>query len=126
MPIDVVFYWPDHSKKSPFTSDFKRDISRFVVKLEEITEIPMKVTLRMIPAMLLPHGSDQFAYGHCYYDSDPIVIHVAASQDTPIDHLRNTIAHEIVHVEQVRDKRKVTERGVAVRARNLVRKAMED
>lgn len=126
MPIDAFFYWPEHSKKNPFTTEFKKGILRFVAGLESVTDIPMKVTVRFIPAMLLPHGSDDFAYGHCYYEADPIVVHVAADMDTPVESIYDTIAHEIVHVEQVRDGREITERGVKVRARNLVRKVLEE
>lgn len=126
MPIDAFFYWPETAKKNPFTTEFKSGILRFVAGLENATDIPMKVTVRFISAMLLPHGSDEFAYGHCYYESDPIVIHVAADMNTPVEGIYDTIAHEIVHVEQVRDGRAITERGVKVRARNLVKRVLEE
>jgi len=126
MPIEVVFYWPEDVKKNPFPKSFKNGLCEFVDRLEKITDIPMKVVLKVVPAMLLPNGHKGWAFGLCHYEEDPIIIHVAAHVDADLDTLRDTICHEVVHVEQVRDGRKITERGVKVRARNLVRKVLEN
>lgn len=126
MPVSVWFYWPEDAKRNPFTKQFKQGVYRFVDRLVEVTDIPMEVTLKMIPAMLLPDGHSGFALGHCYHTETPIVIHIAAHVEGQLASLYDTIAHEIAHVEQVRDGKPVTERGVKVRARNLVRKVLEE
>lgn len=125
MPIEVLFYWPEEVKKNPFPKRFKESVCRFVDRLEELTDIPAKVVMKIVPAMLLPNGHKGWAYGLCHYEEDPIVIHIAAHVDGDSSVLMDTICHEIVHVEQIRDGRAITERGVKVRARNLVRRVLE-
>lgn len=125
MPIEVVFFRPEHAAKDPFTKEYKSTVRRFVAGLEEIVHVPMKVKIDVLPSMVFPDEKNTFAVGYCHHDPKPIVVKVAGHPDIPFEHVADTICHEIVHVEQVRDGREVTERGVKVRARNLVRKVME-
>lgn len=86
------------------------EVVRFIRWLETI--IPIKHHVTIVRTTRL--------YGYCdareKENYDPVII--AVDDDAVLV----TIAHELCHYEQWRDRRKMTERGVEQRAKALVRR----
>lgn len=125
MPLNVVFCNHESAKSNLFSREYRTAVTRFIAGLEGIVEIDRRVDVLILPAAFLTSDHKNFADGHCYHFTNPIVIHIAGLCGKGLEDVYHTICHEIVHVEQARDGRKITERGVKVRARNLVRKVLE-
>lgn len=108
----------------------------FLRRLEGVTEIQHYVRVRLVPvAVVYVDGCERgFGVFVNFPRRLPIIYigtgyrelkkHVGMTEDEFEEHLRHNLAHEVAHYEQWRDGKKLQERGVNVRATNLVRLAM--
>jgi len=104
----------------------------FCERIEQVLDIPHELRLIPIDAPFLN-------LDHCGY---PVIASFCATSSRPnelseapymlvctdyddFEEIKDSIAHELVHYEQWRDGKSFTERGVAVRSRNIL-KLMED
>jgi hypothetical protein len=105
-------------------------IRRFLKSVAGVTEIRHWLPVSLVPAPTLqaPDG----ALGFAVFVVDPKGARILVAGENPfedcperefIESTLHNVAHEIAHYEQWRDGRKVQERGVNLRATNLLRKA---
>jgi len=108
-----------------------REAQRFAAKVAHVVRIEHPLMVEVVPAEVLTDGHKGYGFGLFYFDklSIPSIalagdlrsIVTECGKSEALGHLRQTFAHELAHYEQWRDGRKVQERGVEVRARNIVR-----
>lgn len=111
---------------APIPRNVRRVVTRLCQELQRATSVPHEVEVIVVPAPAVsrPDGACGFggfapADGRIYLAGQrPPDVSSAAWQDL----VAETLCHELAHYEQWRDGRELTERGVAVRARNLLAK----
>lgn len=104
-------------------------------KLQKISEVKHYLRIEIIPDEKIIHPCGELA-GIFYRDrrNRPRIIIAAGIVDfwkqygfdsyrDAVEAINDTLCHEWVHYEQYRDKKPVIERGVSVRARNLLKHA---
>ena len=95
--------------------------------LNGIVAFDRRVPVRLAPAPVVTDSRGGYGFGAWDHEKWTIWIGGVRPPDVPLDDwldsLPETLAHEVVHYEQSRDGRRLTERGVAVRSRNLLRQA---
>lgn len=111
---------------------FLRGVSRevrtavraFVNRVEQAVRFEHEVPIVVVPAPVISVERDAAFGGFCHQEGKVrIIIGGAVHEDYKLPEIINTVAHELVHYEQWRDGRELGERGVAVRARNIVKQA---
>lgn len=108
-----------------WTRNFVQSVCR---KMESITDIRHDVLVYVVPSTAVTFNNTGCGFGcftHRVKGKPAIILAGRRLPEIPVaewvDHLTDTIIHEIVHYEQFRDEKPITERGVAVRIKNLIR-----
>ena len=103
----------------------------FAAPAEQVLRVDHAILIDVVPAQKLTDPRGKLAVGIFYFDrhGEP-TISLAGDlrksverwgQDRALGEFVHTFAHELAHYEQWRDGRIVQERGVEVRARNIVK-----
>ena len=90
------------------TGDKHHEAALFLLWLQTVTDIRHEVVIELTANQI---------HGICYVPDSPPTPYILAVIDGG---LIDTLAHEMVHYEQWRDGRELTERGVKKRAAALV------
>lgn len=115
---------------APIPWPVRRRLGRLMARLPELTEIPHQLPVTIVPAPGIKAG-EGYGFGAFARDGQEIGIWIAGNplgvmpMDEFVELAASTLAHELVHYEQWRDGRQLSERGVEVRTRNLLRRADE-
>lgn len=109
----------------------KRHIRVMVDMVKGHIKLNHPLTVRVVPAQVIGTQEVGFGFGLFEYDKKgkDLTIMLSGHQlpdlqyDEWIEMIMEALCHELAHYEQFRDGKKVQERGVRVRARNLMKKA---
>jgi len=123
--------------RKPITPDVRGRLVLLLSNLNEtrLIQVPHFLPVHVVPAPAVSDGEGGYGFAAFAWRPTPRVFlagdvkEIAAG--TSMDHqealemLEESFIHELVHYEQWRDGRKIQERGVAVRTRNIHRKIKE-
>jgi hypothetical protein len=111
-----------------------REAERFAGLVQLVVKVEHGVLVKVIPAQRVVDENGDPQLGLYYLETAQPTIALAGDlrkevveygKTNALEMFRDTFAHELAHYEQWRDGRPVQERGVNVRARNIVRKVRE-
>jgi len=104
-------------------------VRSLAISLDAVSPATHDIEITVVPAPVVTDG-DGFGFAAFYIDDGRPKMCIAGEKvdeitrdDWLADMLPSDVAHEWAHYEQWRDGRPVQERGVAVRARTLLRRA---
>jgi hypothetical protein len=111
---------------------FKRGVSREVRKalreffrnVQGVVRFEHDLPVIVIPSDVVSVERNASYGGFGFYDNKPqIILGGTVSEKNTLAEILDSAAHEIGHYEQFRDGRELTERGVKVRARGILKSA---
>lgn len=95
-------------------------LTRAMRSIGDVSKVKHKITVSLINAAVVIDFEGKSCVGLFIPTDQPQIIAVTVPGESPAEAV-HTFLHEFAHYEQFRDGRPLTERGVNVRANNLMR-----
>jgi hypothetical protein len=110
--------------KRGVTREIRRELREFFRHVADVVRFEHELPVIVVPCPVVSVERGAGFGGFCIQEGKPQVF-IGGQTDEEIGYtladIIETAAHELAHYEQFRDGRELTERGVNVRARNILK-----